>query len=519
MLEAVQRLCLVPRPTFRDALFFPHASALERLLALLRRAKFSIDVCVYCVTEERLVAALRDKAAAGVAVRIVSDNDQAFNKGAAIFKTAAFAYTVVDEPLHEGADGRKAEGEREKRMHHKFCVVDHRILATGSFNWTGAASSRNCENILVSSEPKLVSAYSAEFERLHATFSRSNPVSTAAAATKLQAALRGRAARLPPAMGRAQSSKGTAEEKVAAALSQMLAQAPSGRLSLGACRALLQRLNLRPVQARWLLHTATEECCELMRRRGRRRTAAAEMAALLSSLGSLAATLESELLMPRSAAAATLFFPSVAAREELCGVLATARHTLDVCVFTLSDRRIADTVLDAHKRGAAVRLITDDVTAMNDGSLVFELAEAGVATVVDSDFEEWRTTEDGSMRRSGSTPRHMHHKFCLVDGQILLTGSYNFSWSAGNVNCENMLITDDPYHVRRYGEAFEGLWREFRRAMYVSRQEAAVRIQRIERGRRERTAGARGMRQVVNAASVKANAGRRIAGGRSPRAR
>ena len=60
----MQRLCLVPRPTFRDALFFPHASALERLLALLRRAKFSIDVCVYCVTEERLVAALRDKAAA-----------------------------------------------------------------------------------------------------------------------------------------------------------------------------------------------------------------------------------------------------------------------------------------------------------------------------------------------------------------------------------------------------------------------------------------------------------------------
>ena len=124
-----------------------------------------------------------------------------------------------------------------------------------------------------------MSAYSAEFERLHAAFSRSNPVSTAAAATKLQAALRGRAARpprdmsgtrprhvrdmsrrraarLPPAMGRAQSSQGAAEEKVAAALSQLLAQAPSGRLSLGACRALLQRLNLRPVQAHRLLHTA-----------------------------------------------------------------------------------------------------------------------------------------------------------------------------------------------------------------------------------------------------------------------
>ena len=60
----MQRLCLVPRPTFRDALFFPHASALERLLALLRRAKFSIDVCVYCVTElddRRLVSGSTDK--------------------------------------------------------------------------------------------------------------------------------------------------------------------------------------------------------------------------------------------------------------------------------------------------------------------------------------------------------------------------------------------------------------------------------------------------------------------------
>ena len=135
-------------------------------------------------------------------------------------------------------------------------------------------------------------------------------------------------------------------------------------------------------------------------------------------------------------------------------------------------------------------MITDDVTAMAEGSLVFTLAEAGVATVVDSDFELWSRAVDGSVSLSGTAPRHMHHKFALVDGATLLTGSFNFTHSAATLNCENVLVTDDAYHVRRYSEAFETLWRDFRRAMQISRQEAAVRIQRIERGRRDRDAAA-----------------------------
>ena len=40
------------------------------------------------------VRALRSRAAAGVSVRVVSDDEQAFNKGAATFDLATFAYTV-----------------------------------------------------------------------------------------------------------------------------------------------------------------------------------------------------------------------------------------------------------------------------------------------------------------------------------------------------------------------------------------------------------------------------------------
>ena len=221
MVELLHATCLRPRPTFRDALFFPDTlpgcASHEKLIALIEAARYSLDVCVYCVTDGRLVHALKAKADAGLVVRVVSDDDQAFNPGARVWELAQFAYTVVDEPIHPDKRGREAaDSEFQRRMHHKFVIIDHRVLATGSFNWTLAARTRNCENVLVTSEPELVAAFEVEFERLHASFASSNAISKAAAAKRIQAALRGRHARLPPPITRPQSSFGTAHARTAA---------------------------------------------------------------------------------------------------------------------------------------------------------------------------------------------------------------------------------------------------------------------------------------------------------------
>ncbi|MCE3254496.1 MAG: hypothetical protein K0Q67_3516, partial [Cellvibrio sp.] len=60
----------------------------------------------------------------------------------------------------------------ENHMHHKFAIVDKSILVNGSFNWTRSATDYNQENILVTNEPKLVAAYSGEFESLWNAFFR-----------------------------------------------------------------------------------------------------------------------------------------------------------------------------------------------------------------------------------------------------------------------------------------------------------------------------------------------------------
>ncbi len=48
-------------------------------------------------------------------------------------------------------------------MHHKFAIVDDHLLLSGSFNWT---YNSNAENLLVSNDPSLCTAFRSEFERL-----------------------------------------------------------------------------------------------------------------------------------------------------------------------------------------------------------------------------------------------------------------------------------------------------------------------------------------------------------------
>ena len=56
----------------------------------------------------------------------------------------------------------------------------------------------------------------------------------------------------------------------------------------------------------------------------------------------------------------------------------------------------------------------------------------------------------------------MHHKFAVLDGQILVTGSFNWTRSAAEQNQENFLVSDDTVLLQAYGKEFDSLWEKFR---------------------------------------------------------
>lgn len=143
---------------------------------------------------------------------------------------------------------------------------------------------------------------------------------------------------------------------------------------------------------------------------------------------------------PRPVLAEAYFSPGDDCHRAIGRLLAGACKTADICVFTITDDRLADAIFDAHRRGVAVRVIADDAKAEDLGSDIGRFEQAGIPTRVDR------------------SPFHMHHKFAILDAETLLTGSYNWTRGAARDNEENLIVTTDRRLLAPFEETFGRLW-------------------------------------------------------------
>jgi phosphatidylserine/phosphatidylglycerophosphate/cardiolipin synthase-like enzyme len=60
--------------------------------------------------------------------------------------------------------------------------------------------------------------------------------------------------------------------------------------------------------------------------------------------------------------------------------------------------------------------------------------------------------------RLDGNPELMHHKVFIVDQEIVIFGSYNFSAAAETRNDENLLIIYSPELAAQFSEEFERVY-------------------------------------------------------------
>jgi phosphatidylserine/phosphatidylglycerophosphate/cardiolipin synthase-like enzyme len=137
-----------------------------------------------------------------------------------------------------------------------------------------------------------------------------------------------------------------------------------------------------------------------------------------------------------------LFSPGTDILESIADILKQTRQTLDICVFTITDERLANEIWGCHQRGIKVRIITDDDKMYDHGSVIKDLKNAGIPVKIDH------------------SRYHMHHKFGIIDSRIVFTGSFNWTYTASNHNQENLLVTTNFDITKQYAEQFEQLWTE-----------------------------------------------------------
>lgn len=137
-----------------------------------------------------------------------------------------------------------------------------------------------------------------------------------------------------------------------------------------------------------------------------------------------------------------MFSPGQDIPENIAYYLSRAKRSIDLCVFTISDESLAHALKAAHARGVKIRLITDNNKMRDYGSQVKELARAGIEVKIDN------------------SRYHMHNKFGLIDGRIVFTGSYNWTYTAKMYNQENIVITTNYTIVHKFIDEFERLWQD-----------------------------------------------------------
>ncbi len=141
---------------------------MTRLTAFISGAKQTLEFAIYDMRfsdslRAQLVAALREKAQAGVEIRFCYDGDKPPQRNLAAGQDPAPAGTgAFVQSL--GYPWRRIAGM--KLMHSKYVVRDQQSVWTGSTNMTDDAFTREENNIVEIDSPSLASYYAQDFEQL-----------------------------------------------------------------------------------------------------------------------------------------------------------------------------------------------------------------------------------------------------------------------------------------------------------------------------------------------------------------
>jgi len=142
--------------------------------------------------------------------------------------------------------------------------------------------------------------------------------------------------------------------------------------------------------------------------------------------------------LPATGKIEVLFTPWDDAEGALLRAIGAARQSLRVQAYLITSRNITRALTEAHARGVKVEVLADrEMVTKGSNSLVPQLHAAGITVHLETRYAA------------------AHNKILLIDAEgdapVVITGSYNFSFSAQARNSENLLILrGNPPLARAY---------------------------------------------------------------------
>lgn len=132
-----------------------------------------------------------------------------------------------------------------------------------------------------------------------------------------------------------------------------------------------------------------------------------------------------------------LFAPDHAPEMEIMKQMLKARDRIEFAIFTFAlSSGIDDTMLALVRSGITVRGVFDALQGGQRWAATESLRQAGADISV---ARRANVTVDGVPRRLGK----LHHKLMVIDRQVVIGGSFNYTGPANRLNDENIFVIGD----------------------------------------------------------------------------
>lgn len=132
------------------------------------------------------------------------------------------------------------------------------------------------------------------------------------------------------------------------------------------------------------------------------------------------------------------FSPRGQCTDAIIKELNRAKNSVLVQAYSFTSVPIAEALVNAYRRGVKVKVILDKSRKNEKESSAPSLSAGGVQVKI------------------AATRGIAHNKVMIIDDEIVITGSFNFTKNAEKKNAENLLII----HDRKLAEKFVKNWNE-----------------------------------------------------------
>lgn len=136
---------------------------------------------------------------------------------------------------------------------------------------------------------------------------------------------------------------------------------------------------------------------------------------------------------PRPVLPVDVFFsPKGGCTDAIIKEVKAAKTSVLVEAYWFTSSSIAQALVEAHQRGVKVEVLLDRSRTEIDNEQADFIVQKDVPTFID----DKHTTA--------------HNKVVIIDGNVVITGSFNFTDQAENENAENLLVIRDKGIADKY---------------------------------------------------------------------